>query len=122
MAWTFPVHSTLRSTPPLVISTITSCTGLLWSLGLTNSVTPNFFAGSNLLETRSTPIILDAPETLAPSAAARPTAPRPKIATVWPFFGFATFTVAPKPVENPQLMMQTLSRGASGLILARHPM
>ena len=29
---------------------------------------------------------------------ASPTAPRPKIATDWPFLGFATFTVAPKPL------------------------
>ena len=28
---------------------------------------------------------------------ARPTAPRPKIATVEPFFGFATFKAAPNP-------------------------
>lgn len=27
----------------------------------------------------------------------KPTAPKPKIATVEPFGGFATFTVAPKP-------------------------
>jgi hypothetical protein len=31
------------------------------------------------------------------SLTARPTAPRPKIATVEPFFGFATFRVAPSP-------------------------
>lgn len=31
---------------------------------------------------------------------ARPTAPSPKIATVDPFFGFATFKVAPRPTEQ----------------------
>jgi hypothetical protein len=34
------------------------------------------------------------------SLTARPTAPRPKIATVEPFFGFATFSVAPSPEEK----------------------
>jgi hypothetical protein len=31
---------------------------------------------------------------------ARPTAPRPKIATVEPGFGFATLSVAPSPEEK----------------------
>lgn len=71
MALTLPVHSTLRSTPPFVISMSTwngetqkhvfpgheeregqcietkkrtSCTGLSWSLGFTKSVHPNFLA------------------------------------------------------------------------------
>lgn len=32
---------------------------------------------------------------------ARPTAPSPKTATVEPFFGFATFKVAPRPERQP---------------------
>jgi hypothetical protein len=36
---------------------------------------------------------------------ARPTAPRPKIATVEPFFGFATFSVAPSPKKTFQLLI-----------------
>ena len=76
----------------------TCCTGFLWSFGFTNSVQPNFLAekwskrwvtwhikkqnkmtysvrstvlspSSNLLGFRSTPMILDAPAILAPSAA-----------------------------------------------------
>lgn len=31
---------------------------------------------------------------------ARPTAPNPKTATVEPFFGFATFRVAPRPIQQ----------------------
>ena len=31
---------------------------------------------------------------------ARPTAPNPKTATVWPFWGFATFKVAPMPTST----------------------
>lgn len=58
---------------------------------------------------------------LFPKLTARPTAPSPKIATEEPFFGFATFRVAPKPVDTPQLRMQTLSNGAFGSILARQP-
>lgn len=87
----------------------------------------------NLLGFKSTPMILDAPAILAPSAAyivaahitfrngtydcntrehymeilgtvsikltARPTAPSPNTATVEPFFGLATFRVAPKPEQ-----------------------
>ena len=34
---------------------------------------------------------------------ARPTAPSPKIATDDPFFGFATFTVAPKPEKEEKV-------------------
>nr|GMD88686.1 Uncharacterised protein [Ipomoea batatas]GMD91122.1 Uncharacterised protein [Ipomoea batatas] len=43
------------------------------------------------------------------------------MATVEPFAGLATFTVAPNPVDIPQLRTQTLSSGASGLILATQP-
>nr|GMD88676.1 Uncharacterised protein [Ipomoea batatas]GME04728.1 Uncharacterised protein [Ipomoea batatas] len=66
-------------------------------------------------------MILDAPAILAPRLTARPTAPNPKTATVEPGFGLATFNVAPRPVEIPQLRTQTLSRGACGLILAIEP-
>jgi hypothetical protein len=31
---------------------------------------------------------------------ARPTAPNPKTATDWPFLGFATFKVAPRPFKH----------------------
>jgi hypothetical protein len=34
-----------------------------------------------------------------------PTAPKPKIATVEPFFGFATLTVAPKPKQMEKIKM-----------------
>lgn len=37
---------------------------------------------------------------------ARPTAPSPKTATVEPFFGFATFKVAPRPERQNQIHLR----------------
>lgn len=41
MVWMFPMHSKVKSRPPSVISARTCWIGRSWSLGFTNSVTPN---------------------------------------------------------------------------------
>ena len=64
-----------------------------------NTSLPN----SNLSGLRSTPMIFAAPRSLAPSATASPTAPRPKTATVEPSSTLATFQAAPTPApRDPQ--------------------
>lgn len=49
----------------------------------------------NLAGLTSIPMIRDAPDFLQPSAAARPTAPKPHIAQVLPDSTFAVFKAAP---------------------------
>lgn len=81
---TFPTHSKEKSTPPFVISDSTWLMGLLWSLGLINSVAPKTLAFSNLSELVSMAIILLAPAAWQPMTAANPTAPKPNTAHVDP--------------------------------------
>eukprot|EP00921_Rhytidocystis_pertsovi_P004970 GHVQ01008619.1.p1 GENE.GHVQ01008619.1~~GHVQ01008619.1.p1 ORF type:complete len:148 (+),score=3.31 GHVQ01008619.1:827-1270(+) len=103
ITFTLPTHSKEKSTPPWVISRITSAMGAL-SVGTTVSVAPNSFAVAkivdeaitrhnvaarskpmqetsrqplaNFLESRSMPIILLAPACRAASITARPTVPK----------------------------------------------
>lgn len=79
-----PAQSIAKSTPPLVISTMTSWTGLLSSLGLRQSVAPRALAFANLSLLISMAMILEAPAVLQPIIAERPTAPKPKTAQVDP--------------------------------------
>lgn len=79
-----PTQSKAKSTPPLVISIMTSWMGFCWSLGLRQSVAPRALAFVNFSLLMSTAIILEAPATLQPITAERPTPPRPKMAQVEP--------------------------------------
>ncbi len=54
------------------------------SLGLINSVQPNFLANSRLSELISTPMILLAPAVLQPNVVDKPIAPKPHTAHVEP--------------------------------------
>lgn len=79
-----PAQSRAKSTPPLVISMMTSWTGLSRSLGLRQSVAPRALALVNFSLLMSIAMILEAPATLQPIIAERPTPPRPKTAQVEP--------------------------------------
>ncbi|MNQ54907.1 hypothetical protein D3C85_689860 [compost metagenome] len=116
---TLPMHSKEKSTPPSVISTITSWIGLAWSFGLTKSVRPSSRATASLAGLMSMPMIRLALAILAPMIAARPIPPRPKMATVEPAVTLAVLSTAPMPVVTPQPSRQTFSSGASLGILAR---
>lgn len=79
-----PAQSKAKSTPPLVISMMTSWMGLSRFLGLRQSVAPTALAFVNFSLLMSIAMILEAPATLQPIMAERPTAPRPKTAQVEP--------------------------------------
>lgn len=79
-----PAQSSAKSTPPPVISMMTSWTGFCRSLGLRQSVAPRALAFANFSLLISTAMILEAPATLQPIKAERPTPPRPKMAQVEP--------------------------------------
>ena len=116
---TLPMHSNEKSTPPSVSATMTSCTGLSLSLGLTQSVAPHALAAANLSGLVSTAMMRDAPTSTAASMQARPTAPRPNTATVLPACTLAVLCTAPQPVVTPQPSRHTLSSGAAGDTLAQ---
>lgn len=79
-----PAQSSAKSTPPLVISMMTSWMGFCRSLGLRQSVAPRALAFANFSLLISTAMILEAPAALQPIKAERPTPPRPKTAQVEP--------------------------------------
>lgn len=79
-----PAQSRAKSTPPLVISMMTAWMGLSRSLGLRQSVAPRALALVNFSLLMSIAMILEAPATLQPIRAERPTPPRPKMAQVEP--------------------------------------
>eukprot|EP00438_Fugacium_kawagutii_P001031 Skav205839 [mRNA] locus=scaffold160:424215:428029:- [translate_table: standard] len=62
--------------------------------------------------------ILAAPLILAPWITERPTAPKPKTATLLPPSTFSVFQAAPRPVETPQPSSEQTSRGAVSETLA----
>src|SRR6218665_3800 len=115
---TLPMHSKENSTPPSVISTITSWIGLAWSFGFTQSVAPMVRAKSNLPGLVSTPMMRPARASLAPCISARPMPPSPNTATVSPGLTLAVFFTAPRPVVTPQPSRHTCSWLAAGLIFA----
>ncbi|MCY1308653.1 hypothetical protein D9M70_586780 [compost metagenome] len=118
MTCTLPMHSNEKSTPPSVISTMTSWIGLSWSLGLMQSVAPMALASTNLLGLVSTAMMRPALACTAPWITARPMPPRPNTATVSPSLTLAVLCTAPRPVVTPQPSRHTFSWGAAGLILA----
>ena len=77
-------QSNAKSTPPLVISVMTSWVGFCRSPGLRQSVAPRALDFANFPLLISTAMILEAPDTLQPITAERPKPPRPKMAPVGP--------------------------------------
>ncbi|MNR17807.1 hypothetical protein D3C85_1344910 [compost metagenome] len=110
---TLPMHSKEKSTPPSVMSTMTSWIGRSNSFGFTQSVAPNCLAISNLAGLMSMAMIRAALALTAPMTADRPIPPRPKMATVSPGLTLAVLITAPIPVVTPQPSRQTFSSGAS---------
>ena len=53
---------------------------------------------------------LQSKEQIISTLTARPTAPRPKIATVEPFGGFATLIVAPRPKQRNDISENNIKR------------
>ena len=72
---TLPMHSKEKSTPPSVISTITSWMGLSNVFGLMQSVAPSLRASSNLLSLMSMAMMRPALARRAPMMAERPMPP-----------------------------------------------
>src|SRR5947208_244173 len=104
------VSITASAPPPVAARTSSTAAGP----AITVCVAPSSRARSSFDCTLSDATMVVAPAATAPSRAARPTPPSPKIATLSPIRTFAACEAAPTPVITAQPNSAAISNGRSG--------